>query len=211
LDVALAVARERLNEELFGQALAFIDFTRDDLAAPRALGIFARLHHLDEEEYRLLKNRVLASYGAQAGAPVAPANTFVAINGDVEWDVTASMINRIRRRLGGRRNMRLRKRVELFSGRVEAALLSIHVDAVCRVVTTFDEDVSVAMVVRTYMEALGVRRALHHAIYTSVLDRLFRELEPATRPAPVSAAAEEPAEARPLKRISAARPGVKAS
>ncbi|MGH7554139.1 MAG: hypothetical protein ACREMQ_14060, partial [Longimicrobiales bacterium] len=177
-EVAIAVGRERLAEEHFKQAMAFIEFTQDDLAPPRALGIYARLHHLAEEDYRVLKNRVLASFGSTVGEELAPP-TFTAINGDVEWDITASLFNRIRKRLGGRRNYRLRKRVELFSGRVECTILRVHVDSVCRLIKLYDENTSVADVLRVYMEELEIRGALYHSIYNSTLDRLYDELEPA--------------------------------
>ena len=185
-EVAIAVGRERLAEEHFKQAMAFIEFTQDDLAAPRALGIYARLHHLAEEDYRALKNRVLASFGSTVGEEPAPP-TFVAINGDVEWDITASLFNRIRKRLGGRRNYRLRKRVELFSGRVECAILRVHIDSVCRLIKLYDENTSVADVLRVYMEELEVRAALYHSIYNSTLERLYCDLELA------ASAVEEPA------------------
>jgi hypothetical protein len=179
-DVALAVARERLTEAYFVNALEFIKFTNGELAPPRALAVYARLHHLTEEQYRSVKNRVLASFGgATSAASTPPPSTFVAINGDVEWDITASLFHRIRRRMGGRRNFRLRKRVELFSGKVEMSLLRIHVDSVARLMALHERDTSVALVLRMYMEELGVRRSLHHAIYFAVLERLHEELESA--------------------------------
>lgn len=176
-DVALAVARERLAEAYFVNALEFIKFTNGELAPPRALAVYARLHHLTEEQYRSVKNRVLASFGEAASIAPAPApSTFVAINGDVEWDITASLFHRIRRRMGGRRNFRLRKRVELFSGKVEMSALRIHVDSVARLMALHERDTPVAQVLRMYMEELGVRRSLHHAIYFAVLERLYGEL-----------------------------------
>jgi hypothetical protein len=204
-DVALAVGRERLSEEHFKQTMEFIEFTQDELAPPRALGIYARLHHLTEEDYRALKNRVLASFGSAIGEEPPPP-TFVAVNGDVEWDVTASLFNRIRKRLGGRRNYRLRKRVELFSGRVECALLRVHVDSVCRLIKLYDEDTSVADVLRVYMEELEIRSALYHSIYNSTLDRLYDELE--TSAAEVAEPANEQLNAnekRPLLLLPGAR------
>lgn len=202
IDVALAMARERLAEAHFQQALAFIEVTGDDLSPPRALSIYARLHHLSEEAYRALRNRVLASFGeAEAGSPPP---TFIAIDGDVEWDVTASLYRRIRRRLGGRRNFRLRKRVELFSGRVEAVLLGIHVDCVCRMTKQFDPNTSVAEVVRIYMDELSVRRTLYPTIYLSTLTRLYAELEAAEAAEAAERASAESSQAAATAKVAVA-------
>jgi hypothetical protein len=179
IDVTLAMARERLGEAYFTQAVAFLDFTTGELAPPRALSIYARLLHLSEEEYRAVKNRVLASYGEALGSMDDTPTTFVAINGDVEWDITASLFKRIRRRLEGRRNYRLRKRVEVFIGHVEGVLLGIHVDCVLRMIRHFDANTSVAEVIRIYMEELNVRRGVYHSIHVNALDRMFEELRAA--------------------------------
>lgn len=203
VDVALAVARQRIADAHHTQVLAFIDFTAEELAAPQAMSIYARLHQLTEDECRALKNRVLATFGTGSDTPETPAPaTFVAINGDVEWDITASLFRRLRRRLGGRRNLRLRRRVELFSGRVDAALLEIHVDSVCRLLKSFEAGTSVSEVARLYMEELDVRRPLYHAIYIATLHRLYGEMMAAETSAPVTSS--EPAstpEARPLKMV----------
>lgn len=175
IEVALAMARVRLAETHFRQVMAFIEFTADDLSTPRALGIYSRLHHLTDIEYATIRNRVLASFGENGSEP-APL-TSIAADGAVEWRAQTSTFRRIRRRLGGRRNSRLRSRVELFSGRVEAALLDIHVDCVCRIVKHIDPNTSVAEVVRLYMEALGVHRTAYSTIYVGALARLYTELE----------------------------------
>ncbi len=70
----------------------------------------------------------------------------------------------------------MRKRVELFSGKVEMSALRIHVDSVARLMALHERDTPVAQVLRMYMEELGVRRSLHHAIYFAVLERLYGEL-----------------------------------
>lgn len=176
VDVALAVARERLSEVHLKETLAFIEFTQADIVPPRALSIYARLHHLSEEEHRNLRNRVLATYDATTEDAATKPATFVAINGDVEWDITASLFNRIRKRLGGRRNFRLRRRVELFSGRVETVIARVHVDNLCRLTQCFPANTAVSDVLQLYMDELHVRRALHHTIYIGTLDRLFADL-----------------------------------
>lgn len=182
IDVALAMARVRLAETHFQQVMAFIEFTADELSTPRALDIYSRLHHLTETEYGTIKDRVLASFGEKG--PDSARATSVSGDGALAWDVTASAFHRIRRRIGGRRNPRLRRRVELFSGRVEAALLDIHADCVCRMMKHVDRTTSVAEVVLVYMEALGVHRTAYPTIYVTALARLYTELEAAETAAP---------------------------
>lgn len=201
VDVTLAVARERIAEAHLSSAMGFIEFTAEDLAPPRALSIYGRLQNLSEDEFRIVKNRVLASYGNQSGPEVPPPSTFVAVNGDVEWDVTASLFNRIRKRLAGRRNYRLRRRVELYSGHVEAIILRIHVDSVCRLVPMFEQDMGISDIVRLYIEELDVRRTLYHAIYVAALEQLYGEMEGKLAGDAAAAEAAPAAEPRPLRMV----------
>lgn len=175
LDVILAVARERLAELHLACALEFIEKTSPFLAPPRALSIYGRVHDLAEDEFRLIRNRVLATLATAADEPAGVGATFVGINGDVEWDVTASMLHKIRKRLGGRRNFELRRWVELHTGHVRARLLEVHVDAVRQLVDGLEPNRSIAEATRLYTRSIGARRDLFDTLYTGVLDALYRE------------------------------------
>jgi hypothetical protein len=202
LNMLLAVGRKRLADAHFAHAMELIEHAAAVVPPPRALDIYGRLHHLTEEEYRALKNRVLVAYAKRAGASGELA-TFVGINGDVDWDVTATMIQRLKKRLKGRQNVELRRWVELHTGRVEAELLSIHVENVIRLVGSLGDLSPVIEAVRLYMETMGLRNTLHEALYIATADRLFREHAAGT----VSIAAKRAAQATEPSRKAKGRRG----
>lgn len=177
ISVVLAGARERLMDAYLVHALDFIQRTSGEIEAPRALEVYCRLHHLDDSDMRQIKNRVLASFGrAPEEAKPAP-HTFVAVGGDVEWDVTASLFYRLRRRLRGRRNYRLRRWVELHTGYVEGRLLRVHVDNVERLLEiTGTGDGAIIDSIRTYAQALRLRDSLLEAIQIAVCERLYPDV-----------------------------------
>jgi hypothetical protein len=172
----LAVARERLSEAHYEHALDFIQRTSNALDAPRAFEIYARMHHLSEDDGRALKNRVIASFGLARGEEGDNAlATFVAINGDVEWDVTASVLYRLRKRLSGRKNLELRRWVTLHAGHVEARVMKLHVDNALQLVEAAGPDADTDDVVRTYIQGVSARESLYEPILIGVLDRLYAD------------------------------------
>lgn len=177
ISVALAGARERLMDAYLVHALDFIQRTSGEIEAPRALEVYCRLHHLDDADVRQLKNRVLVSFGRAPEEEKPAPHTFVAVGGDVEWDVTASLFYRLRRRLRGRRNYRLRRWVELHTGYVEGRLLRVHVDNVERLLEiTGTGDGAIIDSIRAYAQALRLRESLLEAIQIAVCERLYPDV-----------------------------------
>lgn len=174
LNMLLAVGRKRLADAHFTHAMELIEHASPHVSPPRALDIYSRLHHLTEEEFRALKNRVLVAYAKRAPSDEKLA-TFIGINGDVDWDITATVFQKIRKRLKGRQNLELRRWVEMHTGRAEAELLSIHVENVIRLYASLGDLSPVLDAVRLYMETIALRSTLHEALYIAVCDRLFRE------------------------------------
>jgi hypothetical protein len=103
-------------------------------------------------------------------------NTFVAIDGGVEWDVTASMVARIRRRLHGRKNYLFRDWVELHTGHVQSKLLRIHIDNLVALREAAGPDARVSEMTRLYMRELGVREGLFDPLYHGLLERIYDTL-----------------------------------
>lgn len=181
LAMLLASAKERLADAHLVHALDFIQRTSEEIEAPRALEIYTRLHHLGDGESRILKNRVVLSFGRPAEP--SSSHTFEAVGGDVEWDVTASLAYRLRRRLGGRRNHRLRRWVELHAGFVEGRLLRVHADSVERLLEITGTSTSaVADAVDTYTRALRIRDSLAEAIQILVCEQLYPDVTQVRRP-----------------------------
>jgi len=178
LNVALAVARQRLGDAHFQFALELIRRGRGEVAAPQALTIYARLHDLAEIDQQALRNRVLIYLGQISNTDVTQLpHTFVAIDGGVEWDVTASLVERIRKRLGGRKNHTFREWVELHSGHVESKLLRIHTENLTALYEASDGSVKLSEVTRLYMREIGLRDALYEPLHAGLLERLYEQLE----------------------------------
>jgi len=183
LKIAYAVARQRVQDLHFHAVMELIERARGEVAAPQALAIYARLHHLSEAEAQALKNRVMVHMGQASNADIHHLpNTFVAIDGAVEWDVSASLVDRIRKRVGGRRRHALREWVELHTGHVESQLLRLHVDCLRNVREAAGAATRLIDVTRDFAREMGVPDSLREALYHGLTEQLFTEL-PGTAPA----------------------------
>lgn len=173
LEIATAVARERILEIHVKQLLELIQGARGQLSPDRAASIYARLHGLGPQMTRIVMSRVLASLGRRAGiGPVPASGNQVAAEADVGWDPPPSIFAQIRRRLRGRTNQELRTWVELHTGRTEVALLHSHVDNALRFVEILKPTASIAEVVEVYADVVGVRKTIAEVVYYLLLDRL---------------------------------------
>ena len=199
LNMLLAVGRKRLADAHFTYAMELIEHAAPYVSPPRALDIYSRLHHLTEEELRALKNRVLVAYAKRAPSDEKLA-TFIGINGDVDWDITATVFQKLKKRLKGRQNLELRRWVELHTGRAEAELLSIHVENVLRLYGSLGDLSPVLDAVRLYMETMTLRNTLHEALYIATCDRMFRELTAGAVSLPAKRAAQVMGDSAPKTR-----------
>jgi hypothetical protein len=178
LNVGLAVARQRLGDAHFQFVLELIRRGQGEVAAPQALTIYGRLHDLVEIDQQALRNRVLIYLGQVANTEVTHLpNTFVAIDGGVEWDITASLVERIRKRLGGRRNHTFREWVELHAGHVESKLVRIHVDNLVALNEASDGAMKLSELTRLYMRELALRDSVFEGLHAGLLERLYEQME----------------------------------
>jgi hypothetical protein len=175
LEIAIAVARERLQEAHAAQLLELIHGADGQLTPRRATEIYARLHHLGPDMARNVGNKVLASLGQfrEVAGPL-PAPGRGGEGGDAGDPLT--LFGQIRRRLRGRTNLELRRKVELLTGRAEVALMRVHVENVLRLLTAFGEEISVAQLVDAYAQILEVRKSVAEMVYFFTLDRMASPL-----------------------------------
>jgi len=177
LKIAYAVAKQRVQDLHFHGVMELIDRARGEVAAPQALAIYARLHRLGEADAGLLKNRVMVHMGRASDADIHHLpNTFVAIDGAVEWDVNASLVDRIRKRVGGRRRHALREWVELHAGHIESQLLRLHVECLRNVRDAAGDGLRLSDLARDYGREMGVPESLRDALYHGLTEQLFAEL-----------------------------------
>jgi len=172
MDLAIAVAGERLAETHLAQALDFVRHLAGQVSGARALTMYARLHHLTDEQHRALVNAVLAAFGRHDTRPGGKARPAAA---EIEWSDTSTVLERAFRRLRGRRNQELRRWVERHTGHAERLLLDVHVQNTLRYLEARGPDADVAVGVYAYMEALSVRESLFEALHILVLDRLHHQ------------------------------------
>lgn len=168
LQLAEAVARERVLELRTAQVLELIDLVKGKLDPTRALEIYARVHNLKEADLRGLGDRVLASL-AQRGEAVLDLD---ALDSPEEDARSKPMLAELRRRLRGRVNTELRQQVELHTGRSQVLLLKLHVDQAVRFLEAVPEEWPIGDAVELYARRLGLEDPLPTTLYYFVLDRL---------------------------------------
>lgn len=186
LKIAYAVARQRIQDLHFHSVMELIERSRGEVAAPQATAIYSRLHRLSELDTQTLKNRVMVHMGRATDVDIQHLpNTFVAIDGAVEWDISASLVDRIRKRVGGRRRHALREWVELHTGHVEMQLLRLHVECIRTVRKAAGAEIRLKDLVRSYAQEMRVRESMLDALYYGVLEDRFTERPKVEqRPAP---------------------------
>lgn len=159
LDIALAVAAQRAQDVHVRQALELVTHAHGRVGVARALEIYGRIHGLGADVERVLSTRVFAALGQ---ADLRPDGAVAAESG---------LLARVRRRLGGRRDLELRRWVEFHKGRTDRDLVDVHVDAVARVHAVLSAG-SVADAVNWYAEAARLPGAMRDNVYLAALARL---------------------------------------
>jgi len=175
IDLALAMSRERLIEIHLRFLLEFVDRARGEVAPPRALGIYTRLHHLAPSDGLLLAHRMMVQLGRRGEVSPADIQPSESISKDAEsWDPPSTVFGRLLRRLRGRVNPGLREWVELHTGRSEAALLEAHVENAIQLIGIVAGERTYAEAVELYAGMVGVHPARVETLYLLTLDRLGR-------------------------------------
>ncbi|HUF12679.1 MAG TPA: hypothetical protein VMN78_06250 [Longimicrobiales bacterium] len=190
LEVASAVAHDRLLEEHRLCALELLERAKQELPTDRIVEMYLRLHHLDEADAVLLQQRLLLT----AGRHRRLNEVFIGADGDEQsgglLETPRGLLSSVRRRLRGRVHAELRHWVELHTGRTEMRLLRIHAEQALGFVRALDGILTSGSAVELYQRRLKVRSSLCEVLYLMVLERLS---------APeVAVVSDAPAAERPL-------------
>jgi len=195
LDLAVAVAQERLLGTHVRYALDLVELVRGRVEFMSALDIYVRMLGLDDDDARVVTTQVMARIGereeeqeeAEAAAAEATAAKAAASAPDPARPASdgdgrphRSFIAAIRDRLRGRENDELRTLVDLHRARTEVALLETHVDNAMSFVDVARTERPVDEAAEMYIESLGVREAIAPVVYYITLDRLSDEFLPRT-------------------------------
>ncbi len=193
IELAIAVAQERLLHTHVEHALDLIHLAGPRVPFDDALEIYNRLLRLSEDEARIITTRALATLGNN-GAREAPWPDRVA-EGDAASEPIQnrrSLLRNLRSRLRGRVDEELRRWIEVEAARTEVALLHAHVENAIRFVGILEEELPVSEAIELYLEALGVRDSIGEVAYYLTLTRLSDRLLP-DGARPITATAEQPA------------------
>jgi len=179
VELAVAVAQERLLNTHIDHALRLIQLVGEQVPFEDALGIYVRLLRLSNEEARIITSRALAALGEQS-ARITPRPTLVPEDAEDHGQETPaserrSLINAMRQRLRRRVNHELRRWVELSAARTEVALLDAHVQNALSFCESLRPELPDTEAVELYLDALDVRDAVAEMAYYLALARLAEQ------------------------------------
>lgn len=173
VELAVAVAQERLLSTHVEHALTLIQLVGDQVPFENALAIYTRMLRLSEDEARVITTRALATLGEQG------------VRGEVwpelereevpEREPRRSFMNIMRSRLRGRVNDDMRRQVELCAARTEIAILHTHVENALQFVELLENEMPLIEAVELYLDALQVRDSIAEVAAYMALARLADE------------------------------------
>ncbi|HSJ11032.1 MAG TPA: hypothetical protein VK928_14000 [Longimicrobiales bacterium] len=171
VELAIAVAQERLLSTHVDHALRLIQLVGEQVPFENALGIYTRLLRLSDDEARVITTRALAILGEQVGgdtsAWIEPAPEPVPAD-----ETRRSMLSNMRQRLRGRVKDDLRRWVELAAARTEVAILNTHVDNALNFTELLEKEQPASDSVELYLDALEVRESVAEVTYYVALARI---------------------------------------
>ena len=183
VELAIAVAQERLLATHVDHALSLIQLVGDQVPFENALGIYTRLLRLSDDEARVITTRALAILGERASETATwPELITAAEVKEAEEGGRRKFINTVRQRLRGRVNEDLRRFVELVAARTEVAILNTHVENALNFVELLDKELTFNESVEMYLEALEVRESISEVAYYLTLTRLADQQLPKSGP-----------------------------
>jgi hypothetical protein len=180
VELAVAVAQEKLLAAHVDHALDLIALVNKDVSFTDALEIYSRLLRLEEDEARNITTRTLAVLGekVEQDGQLPEPEPAPAVETDADEDTGRSLFGNLRHRLRGRVNEELRRRIELVAARTEVALLQTHVDNALHFVDFLDAEINERQAVELYLDALDVRDAIAEVVYYTALARIADDILP---------------------------------
>jgi hypothetical protein len=181
VELAIAVAQERLLSTHVNHALGLIQLVGDQVPFENALNIYTRMLRLSDDEARVITTRALAILGERAAETeewpefAADAAAAPPANGET---ARRKFMNTFRQRLRGRVKDDLRRWVELAAARTEIAILDTHVDNGMNFVELLSAELTFNESVELYLEALEVRESIAEVAYYMALTRLSEQYLP---------------------------------
>ena len=198
LDLATAMAQEKLLDTHVRHVLAFVDLVSGQLPFDTALDIYARILQLNPEQARNVGSRAFAELGRRTG--VAPDGDLALLEddaadhedaargGDGEGGRFEQVFSRVRRRIRGRVHDDLRHRINLAAARAEDDLFERHVANALEFARALAAEVPLHEAVDLYLDTLSVPEGVSDVVFNRALRRVAeQELPPLDAAQPVAA------------------------
>jgi hypothetical protein len=173
VELAIAVAQERLLSTHVDHALRLIQLVGEQVPFENALGIYTRMLRLSDDEARVITTRALAILGEQVSETDSP--TWTEARGEPVPDSDGSQrsfLRNMRQRMRGRVKDDLRRWVELTAARTEVAILNTHVENAMNFIELLEKEQPPAESVELYLDALEVRESVSEVTYYTALARI---------------------------------------
>ena len=194
VELAIAVAQERLLNTHVEHALRLIRLVGNQVPFENALGIYTRLLRLSDDEARVITTRALATLGEQAArSEVWPELVTKAEAAEDANATPRTFIRNMRQRMRGRVKDDLRDWVELSAAKTEVAILETHVDNALSFVDLLKDENPFSESVELYFDALEVRESMAEIAYYVALSRIADQQLPAVAELPPQRTAGESA------------------
>jgi len=202
IDLATAMAQEKLLDTHVRHVLALVDLVQPQLPFDAALDIYARILQLNPEQARNVGSRAFAELGRRHGAlPGDDVGLLEDDDADHEDAARAAagssdgggrfeqVFSRVRRRIRGRVNDDLRHRINLAAARAEDDLFERHVANALEFARALAAEVPLHEAVDVYLETLSVPEGVSDVVFNRALRRVAdQELPPLDAAEPVAAA-----------------------
>lgn len=191
IDLATAVAQEKLLATHVRHVLALVSLVQGEVPFDNALDIYSRILRLNPEQARNVGSRAFAELGRRGGgdgdahAPPLleddPADREDARRGpENEGGGRFDMVfSRVRRRIRGRVQDDLRQRINLAAARAEDDLFEKHVANALEFARALSAEVPLHEAVDLYLEIMSVPDGVSDVIFNRALSRVAEaELPP---------------------------------
>lgn len=178
VELAIAVAQERLLSTHVDHALRLIQIVGEQVPFENALGIYTRMLRLSDDETRVITTRALAILGQQQADTPSTWTEPVESEDTEDTSTRRGFLRSMRQRLRGRVKDDLRRWVELAAARTEVAILDTHVENAVNFIELLEREQPPGEAVELYLDALEVRESVAEVTYYSALARLADEQLP---------------------------------
>lgn len=180
IDLATAVAQEKLLATHVRHVLALVNLVSGDLPFDAALDIYSRILRLNPEQARNVGSRAFAELGRRGHAPEAGAQPVMLEDDPADREDARrgaagdggrfeAVFSRVRRRIRGRVHDDLRQRINLAAARAEDSLFEQHVDNALEFARALSAEVPLHEAVDLYLEIMAVPDGVSDVVFNRAL------------------------------------------